>query len=147
MCWLLLGAHCRFSHHGLEVLTSSCVWHASFGIGMVLAASTPYVLGVVECFLHPGLWRGFVRWWPSPGFLLVFRFAIGYTLLCSLGAVGAWRGAWTGLGALGGGVGPAGVGGSVVFFGWAGGVRVLVLPGSSSLYRMSFGCRSVTWLH
>ena len=87
--------------------------------------------------------RGFVRWRPCPGFLLVFRFVIGYTLLCSLGQGGPGGGFGGGLGGLGGGGGGgqerrrAGVAGSVVFFGWQGAVRVLVLPGSYSLYRMS----------
>ena len=71
------------------------------------------------------LWRGFVRWWPCPGFLLVFRFVIGYSLLL-LGAGEGLAGSLGGPVGSGGGGGArrrqvAGVAGSVVFFGWAGG--------------------------
>ena len=60
----------------------------------LLAASVPYVLSVVVCFLHP--W--FLAWLCSlvalsritVGFLLVFRFVVGYTLLCSFAGCRCW---------------------------------------------------------
>ena len=66
----LLGACYWFSRHDPELLTSSCVWHASFfGIGMECATRCVRSLcaecrGVFSSSLV--LWRGFVRWWLCP---------------------------------------------------------------------------------
>ena len=88
----LLVGPCWFSCHGLEVLTSSCVWHASFGIGMECATRCARSLWCVSFIL------GFVAWLCSlvalsritVGFLLVFRFVVGYTLLCSFAGRRCW---------------------------------------------------------
>ena len=95
VCWLLLGACCWFSDHGLEVLTSSCVWRASFHWHGVRYSLRPFpVLGVVERFLHPGLWRGLVRS-PCPVFvfLLVLALCRVFSALCWLPLLDASSGA------------------------------------------------------
>ena len=78
----LLGACCWFSRHGLEVLTSSCVWRANFGIGMECATRCVRSLWCVSFIL--GFWRGFICWWPCPVFvfLLFSWFGLGYDIFC-----------------------------------------------------------------
>ena len=95
MCGLLLGACCWFSCHGLEVLTSSCVWRASLGIGMGCATRCVRSLcaGCRGVFSPSWvLWRGFVRWSPCPVFVFlpVSRPVVGCTLLCSSAGCRCW---------------------------------------------------------
>ena len=122
----LLVGPCWFSCHGLEVLTSSCVWWVKLWHGVLsalLAACVSYVLSVVVCFLHPwfcgvALFAG----GPVPGSV--------YTLFCSLGPIGPGGGLGGGLGGLGGLGGGGGRPAQGVVSLGQGEVRVLVLPGS-----------------
>ena len=83
-----------FSHHGLEVLTSSCVWRASLGIGMECATRCVRSLCAGCRGVFSTSWV--VAWLCSLVALPLFcvpagsRSVVGCTLLCSSAGCRCW---------------------------------------------------------